>query len=524
MKLRDYQKEGFNNIIETLDSTDDPVMFVLATGGGKTVTFMEVIKHYLKQNYNIILVAHRQELIEQAYRTFKKNGIYSGIIKAGYPRRHEFNVQICSIQTIIRRKTPPTDLIIVDEGHHVTKDNSYGKIFARYPNAKILMVTATPVRLDKKGFTNLVGNRETKLIVNRTPKQLIDDGYLVPFKYFISSLPNLDKVKIVRGDYDTNEAYEAMRLAPIVESYMENASGLKGITYAVNVQHSKEIASQFRKNGINAVHLDATTPKDEREKVIQGFRNGSVTIVVNVGILTEGADFPDCQFVQLACPTMSLSKYLQMVGRVTRPSIPIESYKDDSERRMAIMKSNKPYGVVLDNSKCWQEHGFPDQDFNWDIYFKGQKKKEKDFGMIEIYEIEDPVTGERTTTRSIEETVGSILVEVTYEERVVLAKDRKNFRREFNNYYYMSRRIKHIKKKGFFVWFQMKDLLLKKLIEPSPEVFELIRTKLIDEPVYWAKKKGTRAYDDPMKIPTSYFEKEVQEVLEQLGVSQKKLD
>lgn len=519
MKLRQYQQEGFDEIIETLDTTDSPVMFVLATGGGKTVTFMQVIKHYLKENYNIILIAHREELITQAYKTFKRNNIFSGIIKADYPRREEFNTQICSIQTIIRRKTPPTDLIIVDEGHHVTKDNSYGKIFARYPNAKILMVTATPTRLDKKGFTNLINQRQTKLIVNRTTKQLIDDGFLVPFKYFVSSLPDLDKVKVVRGDYDSHEAYEAMKLAPIVESYMENASGKKGICYAVNVKHSKEIAAQFQKNGINAVHLDATTPQDERDAVIQGFRTGSVQIVVNVGILTEGADFPDCQFVQLASPTMSLSKYLQMVGRVTRPAVAVDKYTTSKERRQAIALSHKSCGIVLDNSKCWKEHGFPDQDFNWNPYFIGEKQKKKvDLGMIEIYEIEDPVTGERQKTRSLKETVGSILVEVSYEERIILAKDRKNFRTEFNKLYYLSKRLKHVKKKGFFVWFQMKDLLLKKLIEPSPEVFNLIRQKLIDEPIYWAEKDGTRPSDNPLKIPTVYFENQVREVLEELNV------
>lgn len=516
MKLRPYQKEGFQDIINTLDNSNNPVMFVLATGGGKTVTFMQVIKYYLKKGLRVTVIAHREELINQAYRTFKRNGIYSGIIKADYPTRHEFACQIGSIQTMIRRKLPHTDLFIVDEGHHVQDDNSYGKIFAQFPETKILMVTATPVRQDKKGFTEVVKGRHTKLIVNRTTKQLIDEGYLVPFKYFVASLPNLDKVKVVRGDYDNEEAYQAMKLAPIVQSYIRSCNGLKGIVYAVNIKHSIEIAQEFNRYGIAAAHLDQSTPNHVRKRILQLFNAGDIRVVVNVGILTEGTDFPSCQFVQLACPTKSLSKYLQMVGRVTRASVLIDSKETSSERQEMILRSDKPYGVILDNAKCWKEHGFPDQDFNWEIYFKGEKRQEPPKDMIEIYEIEDPETGVRKKTKKLKETEGAILVEVSYEERVMLNKKRKNPVTEFNRLYFLAKRLKHVKKKGFFVWLQIKDMLLKGDLQPSNDLFEMLERKLITEIQEQAERIGARPSDHPFKIPTQYLYKEWQTTLQQL--------
>lgn len=515
MELRPYQKEGFEKIIKTLDNTDDPVMFVLATGGGKTVIFMKVIQYYLSKGLRVTVIAHREELIIQAYKTLKKNGIYSGVIKAGFPARYEFACQVGSIQTMVRRDLPPADVLIVDEGHHVTDDNSYNKVFQCYPGAKILMVTATPVRQDKKGFTNVIESRQTKLIVNRTVKDLIDEGYLVPFRYFIASLPNLDKVRVVRGDYDNEEAYEAMKLAPIVESYMRSCYGLRGIVYAVNIRHSKEITEQFIRQGIPAAHLDQSTPDYLRKRILKLFRSGDIWVVVNVGILTEGADFPDCQFVQLACPTKSLSKYLQMVGRVTRPSVYVDGTESAAERRKLIENSDKKCGVILDNAKCWQEHGFPDQDFNWELYFKGEPKKPVT-DMIEIYEIEDPETGIRKKTKSLRETEGAILVEVSYEERVRLNKKRKNPITEFNRVYFLAKNLKHVKKKGFFVWFQIRDMVLKGDIEPTAELYETIERRLVTEIQERAERMGTRPSDDPFKIPSQYLVKEWNSLLRKL--------
>lgn len=508
MKLRPYQQQGFEDIISSFDESDSPVMFVLATGGGKTVTFVHIIKHYLEQGSRVMLIAHREELITQSHITLQRNKIQAGIIKAEYPQRFEFPTQVCSIQTLNRRaQMPHTDLIIIDEAHHVSKNNTYGKLLEQHPNAKVLMVTATPYRLDGKGFLNVQGDKQTNLIVNRTTKQLIEDGWLVPFKYYIASLPDLDKVKVVRGDYDEEEAYEAMKLVPVVQSYIKHVNGLKGICYAVNVKHSKDICRQFQDSGIGAEHLDANTPKEERQRILQSFRAGDVKVVVNVGILTEGADFPDCQFILMARPTKSLSMFLQMVGRVTRTSINTNIYPDAESRRAAIYASDKPYGIVLDCAKCWKENGFPDDDIDWVPHFLGKKeKKVKDLGMIDIYVIEDPETGEVKRTKNIKETEGSILIEVTQELRKTLSQ--KNYISEFNRLYYLAKRLKHVNKKGFFVWYKFKELLVSGEVAANQEVLDYVYKRLISDPIAESEIKQTPPSENPMKIPTFFFEKE----------------
>lgn len=513
MKLREYQQKGFEDIIGIWNKETSPIMFVLATGGGKTVTFVHVIKHYLTQNANVMLIAHREELITQSHKTLAKNGIQAGIIKADFPQRFEFNTQVCSIQTLSRRTGyPDPDVIIIDEGHHVTLENEYGKLLNKFPNAKILVVTATPYRMDGKGFLEIVKNKETKLIINRTAKQLIDDGWLVPFRYFIASLPNLDNVRIVRGDYADDDAYEAMKLVPVVQSYLKHAKGLRGICYAVNVKHSKEICVDYKRAGVRAEHLDAQTPKEERERILQSFRDGELDVVVNVGILTEGTDFPDCQFVQLARPTKSLSMCRQMVGRATRPCINTNVLPDSESRRTAIATSEKPYGLILDNAKCWEEHGFPDEEIDWMPYFIGKKqKKVKDLGFIDIYVIEDPETGVIKKTANIKETEGSILIEVTKEIRERVSQ--KNYITEFNQLYYLSKRLRHVQKKGFFIYYGFKKFFDDGTIVPSVEIFDYIQKRLIDEPKAKAEAEDKKASEDPLKLPSYFLHKERQTYL-----------
>jgi superfamily II DNA or RNA helicase len=294
------------------------------------------------------LIAHRKELILQAWNTLYVNQVYAGIIMSGYPEKFELPVQVCSIQTIQGRKVlPPADTIIVDEGHHVTKENTYGGIITRYSSAKFLFVTATPVRLSGEGFRYLHPYKETRLIVNRTLKQLTDEGWLVPLRYYAASIPDLDSIKVSGGEYVDADAKRAMELAPLVESYLQYAAGMQGICFAVNVQHSIEIAGQYWRHGIPAEHLDAKTPDDERARILSDFRCNLVKVVSNVGIITEGADFPNCEFVQLAKPTKSLNLYLQELGRNTRPDT------ETLARLNEIATSEDRRALISDQRNLW---------------------------------------------------------------------------------------------------------------------------------------------------------------------------
>ncbi|MBV5347851.1 DEAD/DEAH box helicase [bacterium] len=485
MILRPYQQQGKNDILNAFQ-TDDIVMFVLATGGGKTVTFTEIMREFYDAGRRTLLVAHREELITQAWRTIHRSGMSAGIVKSGYPNRYEWPAQVGSIQTLARRKVlPEADLIIIDEGHHVTDDNTYGALIKSYPAAKVLIVTATPYRLTGKSFVNIVPEKQTKLIVNCQISDLIKEGWLVPFKYFVGSIPDLSGVPIVRGEYDEEGARKVMELAPLVESYQQHCSGMKGISYCINVAHSKEVAAQYNAAGIPAVHLDATSPQEVRDEVLQSFRDGVIKVVCNVGILTEGADFPDCQFVQYARPTMSLSMVLQMGGRVSRALTGlVDAFSDAEDRRSAIACSEKPYGIILDNAGCWLQHGFPDDERDWAHYFNGwikQKKQEENPNFIEIitYVIEDPATGQRSSTKKISEVEGMILVEITRElkERLREPLDIGEFEKL---YLFALNNSDRIHKPGYWAYYKMMAFLDSKSLPVSDKVWAHIKKRLLD--------------------------------------------
>ena len=503
--LRPYQQRAKEDIFKAFE-THDIVFLVLATGGGKSVIFTDVIREFILNEKRTKLIAHREELIGQAHEHLKGAKIYSGIIMGDYPTRYEFPSQVCSIQTIARRKNlPPAHLIVIDEGHHVTDSNSYSKILAQYPDAKVLIVSATPYRLSGEGFKELVKGKETKLIINSTIKSLIIDGWLVPFRYCIPSFINTENLHTSRGDYIDDEVYNKVRLIPLVDSYLKFAPGKQGIVYGCNVRHSIEIAQQYNGKGIPAAHLDADTPDEDymkdgvlqlgRKSIIRDFKAGLLKAVSNVGILTEGTDFPNCDFVQWACLTKSLSKFLQGCGRASRP-LPglVDNYIHSQDRRDAIATSAKSHGIILDNTGMFKEHGFPDDDHDWEMYFNGTKGKEKEKDKdkdleILVYVYEDN-KGVRRRTKNIEEVEGHELIEVTTEikQKVINLKSLS----EFDRLYGVYRAITRINKPGYMAARKYIEYCENNNFLMVPEVWDYMKKVLVDDVL---ERENKLAYD-----------------------------
>lgn len=231
------------------------------------------------------------------------------------------------------------DIVIIDECHHA-KAATYKKLWDIYPEARFLGVTATPIRMNGESFSDLFD----VLINCGQLSEFVRQGYLVKVKHFIGVTPDLSTIKVKMNDYAQDELGELMQdaelMADLVESYHAKAKGKKMIVFAVNVEHSRKIVAKYQKEGILAEHIDATTPKKERERILRQFRDGQIKVLSNVDIVSEGFDVPDCEAVQLARPTKSLALYLQQVGRCMRPA------------------ADKEEGVVLDNAGLWLEHGF----------------------------------------------------------------------------------------------------------------------------------------------------------------------
>lgn len=523
--LRPYQQSGKADIFSTWE-LHDIIMFVLATGGGKTVTFVEIIREFLMRGKRCMLIAHKRELIFQSHRTLFANKIRAGIIMSTEKEEFHLPCQVASIQTLIGRKNlPHFDLIVVDEGHHVTASNSYAAIFAQYPDAKILIVTATPYRLSGEGFRELAAGKETQLIINSTLASLTEDGWLVPIKYFIATIPDLSMVKLVKGDYEEESSRKAMELVPLVDSYIDHVPGQTGVVFGINVAHSKEtIVPQYTQRGIPCVHLDANTNVNIRDQAFSDLRTGLVKLISNVGIITEGVDIPTLDFVQLANPTKSLSQHLQKCGRVTRalPGI-VDNYSTPDLRKYAIQNSDKPFGTVLDNCGAFKDHFLPYHPHPWEMHFNGTKKAKKTVsGDVWVYIAEDGAGNIKKTKRP-EEIEGWKLIEVVPEivHKIVNIVSLK----KFEDMYSLMRSKGTIKKPGYAAFENYMKYCEDHCLLVVPDIWAYLRKKLVDEPL----TAYNNMKDAQLKHPGMYpnpeeMEKRAKDRLNRERVSSKFLD
>lgn len=334
--LRHHQIEAKMNIFKAWE-VHDSVMLQMPTGTGKTYLFTsiinDIIESYKNQHrkINILVVAHRTELIDQISATLTRFNIPHGFIQGQREQNLWRRVQVGSIMSLLTDKNylntmrQQFDFIIVDEAHHSLAD-TYVQLFELFPKAKKLGVTATPWRFNHESFLKLYH----VLVPSRQISWFIKNGVLADFDY-VSIRPDSHIQKMVdrsdvasTGDFvnsDLDLTFNNMRIrSKLYESYVKFAKGRKGIVYAINRSHAVKIAELYSSHGVRAVAIDCETPKDERQYLIEKFKDGYIKVLVNVDIFTEGFDCPDVSFIQLARPTRSLALYLQQVGRGLRVS------------------------------------------------------------------------------------------------------------------------------------------------------------------------------------------------------------
>lgn len=388
--LRPYQVQLKNDVYNAFRDGKRSVMMQLQTGGGKSVILAAIAQNAQAAGRRVLFIVHRKELVMQLVGHLYNRGIHAEVIMAGCAYRPEADFNVASIQTLTRREAPKDiNLVVIDEAHHSTSD-SYRKVLALYPEAKILGVTATPCRSNGKGFADIFEH----LVLGPSVQSLIEQGYLVPPQIFASPLKfDLSKVKMTAGDYNENQLYALMNqevlIANLVQSWKKHAYGKKTCVFAINVQHSVDICNQYRAHGIPAAHIDGGTPADTRDRILRQFKTGEIAILTNCNIISEGFDVPDIEAVQLVRPTKSLSLYLQQIGRGLRPA------------------EGKTKAIVLDHADNVFQHGFPEQDRIWTL--DGIERENKD---REI-KIKDRETGIVYDPREMPEHVENIeLVEV----------------------------------------------------------------------------------------------------------------
>ena len=351
--LRDYQIEMKTRLMEAWKAHRS-VMVQMPTGTGKTHLLASVVSEFVSSaGSGVWLIAHRRELVAQMEETLAKYGI----------RREDTPVRVMSVQWLSRHWNEAGDapgLIVIDEAHHALAA-SYTEMWKRYPATKKLGVTATPCRLNRRGFTELF----EVLVTSWSIAEFIEKGVLSVFDY-VSIRPGSEEQRLIDGlekrgadgDYQVKEMDAVLNRRPGIErlyrSVRQFASGKKGMVYAISIEHARRIAEYYSRRGVNAVAVDSKTPAMERKRMVEEFRHGKIEVLVNVDVFSEGFDCPDVEFVQLARPTLSLAKYLQQVGRGLRRS----------EGKEACM--------LIDNVGLYRIFGLPTQRWNWDAMFRGR--------------------------------------------------------------------------------------------------------------------------------------------------------
>lgn len=329
----------------------------MATGGGKTLCFCTILKSSFDKGKKAIMVVHGRELIEQASQRLFREGVEHGVMMANHwnvnPRAH---VQVCSIDTLARRKVvPEADIVIIDECHMATS-NSFKWLLEQYRDQFVLGVSATPHA--KNGLRH-VGDEVVRPI---TIAQLIEQGFLVAPKYYAPTKVDLSSVKIDSrtGDYQNKSLSDTMENAKIFgdicKAYIDHARGRPAICFAVSVKHSKMLQEEFVRNGIAAEHIDASTSQEDRKAAFARLESKDTEVLCSVGVLTTGVDIPCIGAIIMARPTKSYNLYIQMLGRGTRTYPGKENF------------------LVLDHANTIKEHGFIEDEL--DCNLDGEPKRE----------------------------------------------------------------------------------------------------------------------------------------------------
>lgn len=369
IKLFDYQ-EDMKERIEKALRLHRSVMAQMPTGTGKTYLLTAVIDSFVSNNpmEKVWIVAHRRELVSQIGETVRKFHFYS----ASNTSSLLSSVKAMSIQWLMRHYDKIEEepgMIVIDEAHHALA-KTYKEMWERFPKAKFLGLTATPCRLNGKGFTDLFD----VLVQSWAVPEFISKGRLATYDFVsiksdgvTQRLINSLQKRGADGDYQNKEMDMLLNKKPSIErlyrSLEEYGKDRKGIiVYAINISHAQKITKLYQEHGVKAIAIDSKTPAMERQQDIEAFKKGDIQVLVNVDIFSEGFDCPDVEFVQLARPTLSLAKYLQMVGRGLR------------------VAKGKKNCVIIDNVGLYRVFGLPSQVWNWNAMFEGKlkvgKKKE----------------------------------------------------------------------------------------------------------------------------------------------------
>ena len=375
----------------------------------------EIARRTTNNNKRVMFLIHRHEVLDQAVKTFKNQNVNPDLLTAGM------------VQTLTRRvdKLAVPNVILVDEAHHALA-KSYQRILNKFPKAIVLLFTATPHRTGRQQLDQIADD----IIVGQSIRELTDKGFLAPFRYF--QPPNDFDSKLLKrgstGDFTSESMQEAMStriFGHIVKQYKRIASGMQAVVYTYSIDSAVEIARKFNSEGISAVEVDGTTPKEKRDLAVRKFREQEIKILVNVNLFTEGVDLPNVDCVIMARPTASLALYLQFSMRCLNP------------------RPGKT-AIIIDHANNFKQFGYPDDDRDWKQAIKSGKQKSKTllkdpglsivtcdycFAVVKASEVKDskcPICGKPIKVHEAKPVSDVDLVEATKERQRLIKEIVKN--------------------------------------------------------------------------------------------------
>lgn len=392
-ELRDYQQDAYNAAFTNWESVRN-VLLVLPTGAGKTVVLSRIVNDY---GQPACVIAHRQELVSQISLALARNGVRHRIIGSKSVVRNIVQIQmmelgisyvdpqarvgVAGVDTIIRRDNLKSwcnqvRLWVIDEAHHVLRENKWGKAVKLFPNAVGLGVTATPERADGAGLGKHADGVFDVMYVGPNMRTLIDRGYLTDYRIIVPpSSFNADALPISKstGDYIDNAVREAVGASSIVGSrevhgdivthYLKFAKGKLGVTFVPSIKIAEEVKQQFIDEGVPAEVVTGDTPDLERARILRKFKNRELLNLINVDLFGEGFDLPAIEVVSMARPTQSYGLYVQQFGRALR------------------LMEGKSRAIIIDHVGNISRHKLPDMGRNWTLDRKDKKSKSDSGGI-----------------------------------------------------------------------------------------------------------------------------------------------
>jgi DNA repair protein RadD len=324
INLRPYQQEAVANIRQAFSERHRSVLFVLPTGGGKTVLFSHITEQAAARGNRVCILVHRAELLRQASASLTAMGVPHGLVAANHSMDLSRRVQVASVATLARRLHHfPQEffqLLVVDEAHH-SNAGTWAKVLGHFSSACVLGVTATPCRGDGRGL----GEWYSAMVAGPSAEWLTANGYLAQAKVYAPPIGfDARQVRTRMGDFDLNQASEQLQarqaMGDCLAHYRQHLDGQTAIAFCCSIAHAEGVAELFNSNGVAAASIDGTMDAANREQLLADLAIGRIRVLTSCALIGEGVDVPSVAGCILLRPTQSVSLHLQMIGRCLRPS------------------------------------------------------------------------------------------------------------------------------------------------------------------------------------------------------------